>query len=101
MQKLKLILTLLTIVFLSSCKDGFPKISPKERCMVVIADRPEESYCRCHEYSWTQEGIGRTSESTNYEIQKCNKIIGFSPDDTVAIYNWQESIRLFLLRKNR
>ena len=101
MQKLKMILILPLIIFLSSCKDDFPAIAPKERCAVVIMDTLEESYCRCHMYAWTLSGIGRITESQNYELQKCNKLIGFNVEDTVAIYEWQEAIRLWLLRRSK
>jgi len=89
------------IIFLSSCKDNFPQIQPKERCVVVLSEKNEDSfkgYCRCHMYSWSITGIGRITESQNYDLQKCNKLVGFSAEDSVKIYEWEESIRLWLNR---
>ena len=99
MQKLNLILIALTIAFLSSC-DSMPTITPKERCMVVL-ESDVGQYCRCHLYEWNSEHIGRISDSYDKDIMYCNKLIGFSPDDTGAIYTWQESIRLWLKRQKR
>ena len=99
MRKLSQKLTLLSIVFLSiSCKDNFPTIAPQTRCVVVLQSTLEDSYCRCHSYEWTIDRIGRVGESTNYEIQKCDKLIGFEPDTYVNVYTWFESIRLWLNR---
>lgn len=97
MRKQKLILILLSIIFLSSC-DSFPTIPPKERCVVVL--EPEQ-YCRCHMYQWTSQGIGRITESTDHDIMYCNKLIGFNAADSISIYEWQESIRLWLLRHKK
>ncbi|MEY3787126.1 MAG: hypothetical protein RIQ94_184 [Pseudomonadota bacterium] len=99
MQKLKKILILLLITFLSSC-DDFPTIPPQERC-VIILESDSGPYCRCHLYHWSAEGIGRIGESKDYDVMKCDKLIGFSPDSSGAIYAWQESVRLWLKRKGR
>lgn len=96
MPKSLQILIVPLIVFLSSCKDDFPIIKPQERCVVVLE---ESQYCRCHLYSWSKEGIGRISESVNNPIEYCNKLIGFSPESSLKIYEWQESIRLWLKRQ--
>lgn len=98
MPKLSHKLTLVLIIFLSSCKDQFPIIEPQTRCVVVLQSTLEDSYCRCHLYEWTADRIGRVNESTNYPIQKCDKLIGFEPDTYVSIYTWWESIRLWLNR---
>lgn len=98
MPSLKKILILASTIFLSSCQE-FPTIKPQERCVVVLMDTIDESYCRCHMYSWTGDGIGRITESINYELMKCNKLIGFNADSTLEIYTWQESIRLWLKRR--
>jgi len=89
------------IVFLSGCKDDFPQIQPKERCVVVLIEKNGDNfkgYCRCHLYSWSITGIGRITESQNYALDKCDKIVGFNSADTVKIYEWEESIRLWLNR---
>ena len=108
MQKLKLILILLLINFLSSCKDGFPTIEPQVRCINVLlvekdvdGDKFYSGYCRCHLYEWSADRIGRVGESVNYDLLKCNKLIGFEPDTYGKVYIWWESIRLWLSRKNR
>lgn len=101
MQLVQTLLILLSINFLSSCKDDFPTIQPKERCVIVLTEKSEDSfkgYCRCHLYNWSSESIGRITESQNFPIDKCNKLVGFNPDNSTEIYNWQESIRLWLLR---
>lgn len=102
MQSLLPILIMPLITFLSSCKDNFPTIEPKERCFVVFTDYSENSYkgyCRCHQYGWSSESIGRVSNSTNYDLKKCDRLVGFSIEDSATIYQWQESIRYWLLRQ--
>lgn len=101
----KLILILLSINFLSSCKDQFPAIKPQVRCVNVFLEERiidgvqfNSGYCRCHLYEWTINHIGRVSESENYPMSKCNKLIGFEPDPYANVYNWWESIRLWLNR---
>jgi hypothetical protein len=100
MQSLKLKLMLLLTLFLSvSCND-FPVITPQERCVVVL-ESDVGQYCRCHMYQWTEGNIGRITPSVDHEIMYCNKLIGFSPDSTGAIYLWQEKVRLWLIRNKR
>lgn len=106
MPKLKLILVGLSIICLSSCKDEFPAIQPQTRCVSVLLDEKYvdggkyySGFCRCHLYEWTSERIGRIGESTDYELAKCNKLIGFEPDTYVNVYTWWESIRLWLNRR--
>jgi hypothetical protein len=105
MQKTKKLLTLLLIIFLSSCKDQFPAIKPQIRCVNVFLEERiidgvqfNSGYCRCHLYEWSMDRIGRVSESEDYPMSKCNKLIGFEPDTYVSIYTWWESIRLWLNR---
>lgn len=101
--KLSQILILLLTICLSSC-DDFPSITPKERCVIVLLPEiptMDESYCRCHLYQWSSENIGRISESVSHPINYCNKLIGFNADDSLAIYTWEESIRLWLLRHKK
>lgn len=99
MQKLKLILILALIICLSGCQ-GIPTIAPQERCIVVL-ESDVGQYCRCHMYEWTSAHIGRITESYDKDIMYCNKLVGFSPDSTGAIYTWQEQIRLFLNRQTK
>jgi hypothetical protein len=95
-------------MFLSSCKDDFPAIKPQVRCVNVLLDEKNidgvlyySGYCRCHLYAWTLDSIGRVGESTDYELLKCNKLIGFEPDTYGTIYMWWESIRLWLVRHSK
>ena len=99
MPKLKKILTLLLITFLSSC-NNFPTITPQERCVVVL-ESDIGQYCRCHMYQWNSDTIGRVGDSYDKDIMYCNKLIGFSPDATGEIYKFQESMRLWLKRKGK
>lgn len=99
MQKQKQILILLLIIFLNGC-NGFPTIQPQERCVAVL-ESDQGQYCRCHMYEWTSSHIGRIAESVDHDVMYCNKLIGFSPDSTGNIYTWQESIRLWLNRKQK
>lgn len=99
MLKPRLIL-ILPLISCLSCQTNFPTIAPQERCVVVL-ESDQGQYCRCHMYKWDSSGIGRTSESVDHEVMYCNKLIGFSPDSTGAIYEWQESIRLYLNRQNK
>jgi hypothetical protein len=103
MQKLNLLLMLVSINFLSSCNE-FPTITPKERCVIVLLPEiptMEESYCRCHMYQWSSESIGRVSDSVDHPVNYCNKLIGFNADDSLSIYSWQNNIRLWLLRNKK
>lgn len=107
MQKLKKTLILLLIISTStSCKDNFPTISPQVRCVNVLLEEKivdgvpfYSGYCRCHLYEWSSTNIGRISESVNYDLLKCNKLIGFEPDTYEKVWTWWESIRLWLNRK--
>lgn len=109
MLKLTLRLMLLLIALTSlSCKKGFPSIEPQVRCVNVLLDEKViegvpyySGYCRCHLYEWTASNIGRVSDSTNYELQKCNKLIGFEPDTYTKVWTWWEDIRLFLNRQRK
>ena len=108
MQKQKVILMLLLISFLSSCKNQFPSIEPQVRCVNVLMDEKiiegisyHSGFCRCHLYEWNANRIGRVGESTDYELAKCNKLIGFEPDTYTTIYTWWENIRLWLNRQKQ
>ena len=96
MLRLKLILILLTTSFLNGC-ETFPTIKPQERCMIVL-ESDVGQYCRCHQYGWSKDFIGRIGDSYDKDIMYCNKLIGFSPDSSGEIYIWQEKIRLYLQR---
>lgn len=106
MQKAKLLLILLLITFLSSCKNDFPAIKPQVRCVNVLLEEKiiegvpyYAGYCRCHLYEWSSSRIGRIGDSVDYELAKCNKLVGFEPDTYGTIYMWWESIRLWLNRQ--
>jgi len=108
MPKLKLTLMLLLIISLSSCKGGFPTIEPQLRCVSVLlnekdvdGDKYYSGFCRCHLYEWTSERIGRVGESVDYELVKCNKLIGFEPDTYGKVYIWWENIRMWLNRQKQ
>jgi hypothetical protein len=108
MLKLKLILMLLLISFLSSCKNQFPSIEPQVRCINVLlvekdvdGDKFYSGYCRCHLYEWSIDRIGRVGESIDYDLAKCNKLIGFEPDTYSNVYIWWENIRLWLNRNKK
>lgn len=104
-QKSRLML-LLTIFLSSSCKDSFPSIQPQVRCVNVLLDEKVidgvsyySGYCRCHLYEWNMDRIGRIGDSINYDMVKCNKLIGFEPDTYEKIWTWWENIRLWLNRQ--
>jgi len=100
-------LTLLLILLISSsCKREFPKIAPQERCFNVLLEKVViddvafySGYCRCHSYEWTIDRIGRVGESQDYEMAKCDKLIGFTPDTYAKVNNWWNEIRLWLKRQ--
>ena len=98
MLRQKLLLILLTITFLSGC-DSFPVITPKERCLVDLSS--EEPHCRCYLYEWNSDTIGKVGESYDKELMYCDKLIGYNSADTTAIYEWQNSIRLWLRRNKK
>lgn len=83
---------------LSGCND-FPVITPKERCTVVLSG--DEPHCRCVMYEWSSESIGIVGTPQNYPIDKCDKLTGYSPNDYTAIYNWEDSVRLWLNRREK
>ena len=104
MQKQSLILILALTAYLSSCRGGFPSIKPQQRCVNILLDEKiiddvpyYTGYCRCHLYEWSINNIGRVSESTDYDMMKCNKLIGFEPDTYQEVFMWWEKIRLFLI----
>lgn len=106
MQKIKKLLILLLIIFLSSCKRDFPAIKIQVRCVNVLLDEKiiegvsyHSGYCRCHLYEFTSEHIGKVGESIDYDSMKCDKLVGFDPDTFGTIYMWWESIRLWLNRQ--
>lgn len=97
---------LISLIFLSSCKDNFPSIQPQVRCVSVLLDEKiiegvpyYSGYCRCHLYEWTSARIGRVGDSLDYTLYKCNKLIGFEPDTYTNIWTWWEEIRMWLNRK--
>ena len=87
-------------LFLMGCNE-FPSIQPQERCFVILNTTLDDSHCRCHMYEWTKDHIGRITESENKPITYCDKMGGFKPDETGRIYEWQESIRLWINRQNK
>jgi len=93
-------------LFLVSCKGGFPTIAPQERCftlfdksLIVDDEQYLSGVCRCAMYEWTGSHIGRITEATSKPLVYCDKHAGFNPESTGAIYNLQESIRLWLNRR--
>lgn len=106
MQKLKLLLIAPWILFLNGCKDQFPTIEPQVRCVNVLLEKKSiegipfyTGYCRCHNYEWTIERIGRVGNSIDYSMEKCDRLVGFEPDTYEKIYMWWEEIRLWLKRR--
>lgn len=109
MQKLNLRLMLaLTILISVSCRNEFPSIAPQVRCVNVLLEEKlidgvpyYSGYCRCHSYEWNSSRIGRVGESENFELMKCNKLIGFEPDSWANVWSWWEEIRLWLNRQSK
>lgn len=96
-------------LFLSSCTD-FPTILPKERCFTLLDTENIEVFknepyyrgvCQCQLYEWNSGHIGKIGAPVTKPLLYCDKFAGFSPDSTVEIYTWQETIRLWLNRKNK
>lgn len=112
---MKQLIRCLSLFLLVSCKTNFPTIQPQERCFVVLETQLDQGlpelldespkmysgHCRCHMYEWTASHIGRITDSVNHDLSYCDKMGGFNPDSTGAIYNWQESIRLWLNRQSK
>ena len=95
------LLLILLLISSPSCKEQIPTIQPQKRCVVVFTSREYDKvggYCRCHQYEWTLEHIGRVGESTDYPLEECDKLIGFQPDTYEVIWSWWESLRLWLNR---
>jgi hypothetical protein len=101
------------IIFLSllvaGC-NGFPTISPQERCFTLLDTEnieivKDETYykgvCQCQLYEWNSEHIGRISTPITKPLVYCDKFAGFSPDSTGEIYKFQESVRLWLKRNKK
>lgn len=105
MLKIRSLLISLSIIYLSSCtylKTEIPKIAPQQRCVAVFIDKKLiennpyfTGYCRCHLYEWNDVHIGRITESVDYPLDKCDKLIGFEPDSYAAVWSWWENLRLW------
>ena len=96
-----LLLTILTTC-LSACRTP-PKYFIGTQCSPVYSYEDlagvtyinaESSKCFCRQYRVSPEFIGPTSESKNYPIEKCNKIIGYSPKEYVELNNLMEYVRV-------
>jgi hypothetical protein len=74
---------LLSTILISSCA-GVPIRLPAvelERCIIVLkTDQSPDGYCRCHQYIFSHEKIGRISESENKPRAYCDRFIGFHPE---------------------
>lgn len=106
-QNQKLILLLIILSSVIGCKKDFPQINPQLRCVNVLEKEVEidgekfySGHCRCHLYEWNIQNIGRVGESGNFELKKCDKLIGFEPDTWVVVWTWWENIRLWLIRNS-
>lgn len=95
-------------LFLVSCTD-FPTILPQERCSTLLdtqnieihQDQPYyKGVCQCQLYEWNSGHIGKIGKPSTKPLLYCDKNAGFSPDSTGVIYLWEESIRLWLNRKD-
>ena len=105
MLKIRSLLISLLTIYLSSCaslKTEMPKIAPQQRCIVVFTSKQyidgidyRTGYCRCHLYEWDESHIGRITESVDYSLDRCDKLIGFEPDSYAAVWSWWENLRLW------
>lgn len=96
-------------LFLVGCTD-FPIILPQERCTTILDTEHSttmngEDYfkgvCQCQMYSWSRDFIGKIGKPTTRPLLYCDKNTGFNPASIGNIYVWQESIRLWLIRKEK
>jgi hypothetical protein len=78
---------LILFPLLFSCQTvQIPEKSDEERCVVSV----EFNVCRCHQYRVSPSVVGRVSESVDYPIEHCERLVGFSPEAWVNFVLWFE-----------
>ena len=108
MQKLLVILILVLIGFLSSCRGIPPKSDfSAERCFTVITEEIIQEdgsflysgYCRCHSWSISKDQIGRSGESENKPLMYCHKNGGLNGENWSNFVLFLEDWRLYLRKQ--
>ena len=108
MQKLKMILGILLVVCLNSCKDpsGYPRIQDQEQLSPSFVYETiegkeyisiEKSKCNSRTYRITKGFIGPIDKAVGLNIKECQKIIGKAPSEYNVFFNWLEDFRLWLI----
>ena len=101
-QKLNLILILLPITFLSSCRSfPWPK-EDTERCVIFLTPVQVEEKtlwdgkCRCHAYRISKEFLGRSGESYDMPVEYCKRLTGFRPETWTDFFvPWFQEIQIW------
>lgn len=95
MQKLIVILTLLSTILISGCE--FPRPTPVERCVISITFNK----CRCHDYQFYGPDAGRVSNSIDHELSYCDNSVVFRTDAWAEIRAWGDELYQFELDQNK
>jgi len=108
MQKMKMMLGILFLICLSSCKDpnGYPRIQDQEQLSPYFVYETidgkeyisiEKSKCNSRTYRITKHSIGPIDKAIGLNIKECQKIVGYSPKEYIVFADWLEDFRLWLL----
>lgn len=83
------ILPMTLITLLMSCTSYETQV---ERCVISI----EFDKCRCHQYQINKDNIGIVGESTDHELEYCDKLVGFRPKEWGTLRTFIGDVMLYL-----
>ena len=75
----------LAIGFLSSCVTTRPVNFRYEAERCIVSERFDK--CRCYDYVITPSFSGNVSDGRDEPLAYCDNLVGFSPDDWIALLN--------------
>jgi len=87
-------LMMLSVIFLSGC--GLPEYKTADNCSIVIKkvydSQRIKARCICRDYEFTLNHTGPTSKARRVPIEKCNKLVGFPPDQWGDLTIWAKDL---------
>ncbi len=93
-SSLKQSLKIMSVALLMISCDA-PGIKSVERCVVSI----EHEACFCHQYEITKKRVGRITDTIDYPIEYCDKLVGFKPVEWGTVRMWIGDIFAFIARR--
>jgi len=69
------------------CKDFEKNV---ERCTLNVIEKE----CYCHMYQISPQYVGKIGETKTYQLEYCDKLVGFQLDD------WNDVYEVFIRNKN-